>query len=411
MADSVLIIAFHFPPIQGSSGFLRTLKFARYLPEFGIAPTVLTVSPRVYGAVDERMLAQIPAGVEVKRCFALDTKRDLGFRGRYPGFLGLPDRYATWIPTGAFDGIRLIRRKRIGAVFSTYPIPSAHVIAGLVARATGKPWIADFRDPMWDPFIPFESGAEKRARMIIEKSAVARARKVTVVTDSMKSLFGARYPSLPADRIEVIANGFDEADFAALPPPGPRAAGPLVLLHAGLLEREDRDPAPFFRALCALKAKGRIDADRLRVRLIAPGDIEGFAREAAGLGLEGMVSVEKGMPYAEALRAMAASDILLLFQGPSCDTQIPAKVYEYLRVGKPILALATREGETGRLVEAARSGRVLPMLDSDAIAAGLEEWLDAADAGKALPTASAETVKAFSRRTQAGQLAGLIRGL
>ena len=47
----VLMIAFHFPPLAGSSGIQRTLRFARHLPQFGWEPLVLTAHPRAYERV------------------------------------------------------------------------------------------------------------------------------------------------------------------------------------------------------------------------------------------------------------------------------------------------------------------------------------------------------------------------
>ncbi len=61
----VLIVAYHFPPQAGSSGLLRSLKFCRYLPEFGWAPTVLTIDPRAYVRTDGSQIAEIPADVNV----------------------------------------------------------------------------------------------------------------------------------------------------------------------------------------------------------------------------------------------------------------------------------------------------------------------------------------------------------
>ena len=144
----LLVVAFHFPPVQGSSGYLRTLKFIRYLPEFGIRPTVLTVNPKAYLATNLQLLSQIPAGIEVKRSFALDVRRHFSIRGKYPGILGIPDRWSSWIPFGIRDGRKLIREKKLSAIFSTYPIPSAHLIGRILSAYARVPWVADFRDIM-----------------------------------------------------------------------------------------------------------------------------------------------------------------------------------------------------------------------------------------------------------------------
>lgn len=411
MAERVLMVAFHFPPIRGSSGYLRTLKFVRYLPDHGIRPAVLTVSPRAYQETDGPVPGQAPGEAIVRRSFALDTRKHLALRGRYPRFLALPDRYMTWIPFGVWDGLRLIRRQRLQAIFSTYPVVSAHVIGGILARLTGLPWIADFRDPMFDDAYAYESDGERKARASIEKWVMRRATRVLTVTPSMETVFRQRYPFVPPGKIEVIPNGFDEADFAGLAPAPAGGAMPATLIHAGLLDREDRNPTAFFRALRILSDQGRIRPGSVRIRLLASGNDADYAKEIASLGLEGLVFLEKGMPYAQALQAMAQADILLLFQGPSCDPQIPAKLYEYMRIGKPILAMATERGETGRFIRSAGAGEVIPIEDAEAIARGLAEWLDASASGRALPAASRAMASGFSRQAQAGRLAEILRGL
>ncbi|HKP97236.1 MAG TPA: glycosyltransferase [Fibrobacteria bacterium] len=406
----ILLVAFHFPPIQGSSGYLRTLKFTRYLPEFGCEPIVLTVRPGAYGAVNPRGLEQIPAGLEVHRSFAFDLPKLLSIRGRHFSWMSIPDRYSPWIPFAVMDGLRLIRKRGIDAIFSTYPIPGAHVIGGMLHRLSGKPWVADFRDPMWDDYSR-QASLSLSVRKAVERRAIERATAVVVATRGMKSMYAARYPGMPAGKTTVILNGFDEEDFAGMETPPRRNGGPAVLIHAGLLERIDRNPEAFFLAVKSLRDSGKAGPERLRVRLIATGQDGEYRKNLEALGIADMVRLEPAIPYGEALSAMAASDVLLLFQGPTCDAQIPAKLYEYMRVGKPILALATESGETGRLVIASGGGKVVPIGDAAAIAACLEEWLESIEAGRPLPATTAETASAYARRNQAGQLADIFRGL
>lgn len=96
MVKRVLMIAYHFPPMHGSSGMQRTLRFARYLPDHGWEPIVLAPSPRAYQQTDSGQLADIPQQVRVHRAFALDTARHLTVMGRYPRVLALPDRWVSW---------------------------------------------------------------------------------------------------------------------------------------------------------------------------------------------------------------------------------------------------------------------------------------------------------------------------
>lgn len=401
----VLIIAYHFPPIQGSSGYLRTLKFARYLPEHGFEPVVLTVVPSAYPASNPELLRLIPEGLEVHRAFALDASRHLAIGGRYPSFLTLPDRFLSWLPAGLLAGLRLARSRKIDAVFSTYPVATAHLLGSLVSRLARLPWVADFRDPMWDAHTQARP-AQLRARKAIERSAARRAARIVVCTPGMREMYLKRYPFLGPSEVANIANGYDEEDFAGLNGAA-REEGPVRLTHAGLLDPVDRDPVPFLRAVRRLRDAGRMRPGGVRVDLLAPG--HGAAAQAvASLGLEDVVTVHPPVPYSRALAAMAESDVLLLFQGPSCDSQVPAKLYEYMRIGKPVLAMAPAEGETGRLVAATGCGEVVPPDDEAAIAGKLDRWLSALADGGALPRAERPAVEKFSRRAQAGQLAAVL---
>src|SRR4051812_32426823 len=124
----ILLIAYHFPPLRGSSGIQRTLRFARYLPEFGWQPAVLTATPGAYPEVAPASIAEIPAGVPVHRALALDTARHLALAGRYPGFLARPDRWKSWWLSAVPAGLALVRRFAPDALWSTYPIATAHAI-------------------------------------------------------------------------------------------------------------------------------------------------------------------------------------------------------------------------------------------------------------------------------------------
>ena len=92
----LLMIAYHYPPVKGSSGIQRTLKFSAYLREHGWEPIILTVHPRAYAQVSDDQMGEIPAGMEVERAFALDTSRHLALGKRYLGWMAQPDRWAAW---------------------------------------------------------------------------------------------------------------------------------------------------------------------------------------------------------------------------------------------------------------------------------------------------------------------------
>ena len=148
MNKAVIMTGFHFPPSALSSGHLRFLAFAKYLPECGWDPVVLSATPGAYELIDPASVRSIPKGCSVYRAFALDAKRHLAVMGKYPSILALPDRWASWWAAAVWNGLRLIKRHRAQAIWSTFPIMTSHCVAYTLHRLTGIPWIADFRDPV-----------------------------------------------------------------------------------------------------------------------------------------------------------------------------------------------------------------------------------------------------------------------
>jgi glycosyltransferase involved in cell wall biosynthesis len=155
-------------------------------------------------------------------------------------------------------------------------------------------------------------------------------------------MYAERYPEIPASRWAVIANGYDEENFRRVEqgmvarPPGQR---PLTLVHSGVLYPSERDPSAFFGALADLKRTGLVSAAQLQIVLRATGQDDYHRRLIETYGVQDLVTLAPVIAYEAALREMLEADGLLLFQGANCDHQIPAKIYEYLRVQRPLLAL------------------------------------------------------------------------
>ena len=409
MHKRALLIAFHFPPQAASSGIQRSLSFSRHLPASGWEPMVLTAHPRAYLHQNSSQLASIPAGLRVRRAFALDAKQHLSWRGRYPDSFALPDRWASWALGAIPAGLSLIRAQRPAVIWSTFPIATAHLIGLVLHRLSGLPWIADFRDPMLQPAYPTHK-VQRRIYGWIENQAIRRCSKAVFTTHSAMASYRQRFPDLAPEKFVVIENGYDEDMFGPdngnTAAPGPRADGPLTLVHSGLLYNTGRDPAPFFEALARLKASGAVDAARLRVLLRAPGNIPGIDALIARHGVSDIVSTAAPVPYAQALAEMLSADGLLLFQGTPFNNQVPAKVYEYFRARRPIFGLIDHAGETARVLDAAGFGDRAGIDDPAEIAAALERFLARLRGGDA-HVATPELVERSSRTHRARQLAAL----
>ena len=406
----VLIIVFHFPPAKGSSGIQRTLKFCAYLREHGWSPVVLTVSPRAHEFVSDEQLRDIPQGVPVERVFCVDTARALSIRGRYFRWMAQPDRWVSWWPGGVLKGLSLIRRYRPNAILSTFPIATAHLIGLTLHRLSGVPWVADFRDSMTEdnwPRDPFT----RRVHRTLEAATLRECARAVFTTPGAVKMYSQRYPAIPATRLSIVENGFDEENFVDAETNmvrAPETEGERVtLVHSGLLYPEDRDPRPFLEALARLRSRGEIGPATLRVRLRAPGNDGYYNSLLEEHALSDIVSIENAVGYRSALQEMLCADGLLLFQGPTCNHQIPAKLYEYFRAGRPIFALTDPSGDTASVLRTAGVPDIVGITDADAIELALNAFLADIRAGRRTGVARS-VASTYSRSARTAELAGIL---
>lgn len=400
---SVLYIAYHYPPILGSSGVHRTLAFTRHLSEAGWQVKVLSTSLKAYRNWSPEQQAFIPQGVEVIRAYARDTSRHFSWRGRYLAAMALPDNWQSWIMGGVLAGLAAIAKKRPDVIVSTYPIASAHLIALVLHRLTGIPWVADLRDPMAQEEYPSDA-RQKRMFQWMERMIVKHGVKALVTAPGAKEFYMQKFPSVDANFWTVIPNGYDAKLFSELD--AQRRGGPgeekarHLLLHSGVIYPSERDPSEFFAALAELKAEGVVSAERLEIRLRATGHDAWIREKASGCGVEDMITLEPPIPYLEALKEMLTADGLLLLQAANCNFQIPAKAYEYIRARKPILALTPPEGDTGQLLADLDIAEIASLHHKEAIKTAIKNWLQRVETGEASALEDHD-VEAYSRQHQA----------
>lgn len=407
MDKAVLMIAFHFPPAAMSSGHLRTLGFARHLPALGWKPVLLSARALAYPRTTPVAEGVVPEGCSVHRAFALDASRHFAIGGKYPGFLAQPDRWSSWWPAAVVAGLRLIRRHNVKAIWSTYPIMTAHCVAYTLSRLANLPWISDFRDPVStsvEPGNPISFASQHRW----EKRVFDDAARIVLTTPGALRGYAKAYPEVQEQgRLVLIENGYEEQAFVDLPEPAPRLGRPLVLVHSGILYSDGRSPLPFFEAIARLARAGVLSPADVHIVLRASGSEAIYAGEIKRLGIEGFVTLAPPVSNRQALEEQARADGLLLFQGSRFNRQIPAKVYEYLRIGRPILALVDRDGDTAEVLHQAGGGTVISMDDIEAIAAQLPGFIRGLRDG-CMPAARPEVIASYARSEGAATLAAML---
>ncbi len=400
MNKRILVIAFHYPPIQGSTGVHRTASMTRYLPELGWQPVVLTADTRAYPRIVENPEADAD---NVYRGWGRDTAKSFAIRGWYPRFLTLPDRWQSWAIGGIRTGRKLIRKFRPDVIYSTYPIATAHLIGLHLHRASGLPWIADFRDPMAQEDYPVDP-LQRKAFFALEKRVVREASLSLLTTPGACQYYQARYPDL-AGRFVLWENGYDEAAFSAAEQLPAVKSDKLVLLHSGLLYESERNPAHFFEAVAQLKRAGLLSGVEFRLR--ASGNQAAYQRELERLAIDDLVLLKDAVPYQQALREILDADGLLIFQAENCNQQIPAKIYEYFRARRPIFAMTHSDGDTASLIQTETGAGIANLVSTRDIAEKLSAFIADLRAGKTRFSAGADPEK-YSREGRVRQLVRIL---
>lgn len=413
-----LFVAFHYPPEASSSGVLRTLKYTRYLREFGWRVSVITLDPSAYTVLDPRLEQEIPSGTRVLRTRFLNTKLNLSIAGMYPALLALPDVWIGWMPWAVAAGRRVIDSDPVDLIYSTSPHATAHLIACRLAAISAKPWVTDFRDPWIED--PPEPGAPngliyRTLNRRLESLVVKRSDAIVTSTTSMRDMMRKRYPDEPEAKLRAIFNGYDEADFADMPVRPTSRDARLRIIHMGNINAAFRDPCPLFAALGRMVGRGQLSASELEIRFIGGGtygDAPEMHATIEAAGLSGTVSFLPRVPYEESLRQLYSADLLLLLQA-SDDTAglVPAKLYEYLRAQKPTLALVQTGAITDVIAETGGGWTADPR-DAASLDRALAEIVRDWRADRlGTHCANLDALRRFDRRALTGELAAVFDGV
>lgn len=346
-AKRVLIVSYHFPP-EPAAGALRPSYLARYLPEFGWEPKVLTERSNGAGggvltAPDafKRLLRPRPRP-EVSGSPGLSNRagrRTKSLRGVARNLLLFPDRAAGWIPAGIVAALRATRRQRFDAVLSTSPPVSAHVVAYAVARVRGLPWIADYRDLWYGNLYAPKGRARASLELWLERAIRRRANAITVVHNDLLAQQDRTFgPSFG----EAIPAAFDPAeweDVDDLPP------AEFRLCYAGTLYEGRRRLDLLLSAISSLRTRCNPAGTAVRVDYYGP-DAGLVQRLAASSGVSDAVSCHGIVERARVLRALrrSAALLVLLDMRPETAGELGSKLFECVAARRPVIAIGPDGG-------------------------------------------------------------------
>jgi len=393
----VLLLTYHFPPSAASASF-RLLGFARHLPRYGYEVSVVAPPTLPWEPVDANLAARVPAQT------AIYTAE---YPVNYPKGLRWLAPYGVWLWKARPTVDRAIREQHPQLVLSSGPPHMVHLLGWYAKQRYRIPWVVDCRDPwVTSSDIMPPKGLQKRFETFWEQRVFARADAILSNAPLARDKLAEALPQWAA-KIHSIPNGYDPELF---PPPVPRSSGPVRILHAGQLYL-GRDPRPIFDAVAGIPA-GSVPPFRLEFvgrTDYAPG--ADLSQEAQVRGLSETVVCHGQLGYRQTLDMMINADVLLLLDTPQRRIGVPAKLYEYLGAGKPVLATAESEGDLAAILK--QSGvphRIAPPHNPAAIRQALIE-LVCGVAGGTLPNVDDALRRQFTREALAGRLAELFQQL
>lgn len=384
----VLIISYYWPP-SGGSGVQRWLKFVKYFREFGIEPIVLTVDPEfaTFPNNDYSLSKEIPKGIEIHTTQASSPfelykkvrKKDApqaGFSGEKKtglvdkamrfirGNFFIPDARIGWNKFALEKAKELIQSHNIDSIVTTSPPHSTQLIGLALKKEFNLHWLADLRDPWTEIYYNqelFRTPFAKRKDYKFEQACLKNADKIVVVSEDIKRHFGAKRKEI-LEKIHVIPNGFDEADFNIIPtlnnvPPNCNSGSnsqkisennskPKIISYVGNLG-EQYPIEGFLETFSVIVKK---DSDW---KLQFVGNCHnGVKILVEKLNLSESVVFIPYVNHAEAINYTINSNVLLLII-PEIENNkgiLTGKLFEYLATGNPILNIGPKDGDAATIL-------------------------------------------------------------
>ncbi|MBN1185520.1 MAG: glycosyltransferase [Bacteroidales bacterium] len=384
----VLFITYYWPP-SGKASLHWPLNITRHLPEFGWEPIILTVENESFTDKDENLLKEVRPDMMVIKTRAFEVfnlyrrfigkkKHDTlsvsetmstenqGFRHRLSLWIRMnifvPDARIGWYFNAVRGGRRLIKSLKkitnsarpIQAIISIGTPHSTHLIGKRLSKIFGIPHLPFFSDPWtsisYYKYFKRNSLAEKLDQYY-EKSVLENARKTIFVTQNTCNEYIKKYPFLKG-RTDVLYWGYNEDAFSGLDQYSTKPKDTEILLHAGNLF-DYQNPVNFWQTI-----RKRIESGK-KIMLKFTGTVGlGIIKSIKENNLSDYCEYLGFLPYPQLIKELQAANYLLVC--PYDSRHVPGKLFEYLRIGKPIIAFCDDNSEIRDILDETRAGMLFP---------------------------------------------------
>lgn len=375
----VLIITYYWPP-AGGAGVQRVLKFAKYLPQFGWQPVILTVKNPDCPIEDHSLLNDISSEAKVYKTTSMEPfglykkitgkksnekimsdilvdKSKSSFLEKLSRWVRLnlfiPDAKIGWIPFAVKNGLKIIDEENIDLIFSSSPPHTVQIVAKKLAQKTGIKWIADFRDP-WLELIHYQANKRtkfaKKYETKLESKVLRNANGIITVSDTIKNMF---FDKVKRDDVEVIPNGYDESDIIIS---SKVLTNEFVISYTGIIS-DTKIPTSLFYAINKLR-----DENINNIKLIFAGSIcDELINSVKSYKIEDIFEFKGYLQHKDSVKLLQETTILLLLIDniPNNKGILTGKLFEYLGSKKPIFAIGPTDGDANKIIESTKSGLMI----------------------------------------------------
>ena len=374
----VLYITYFFPPLDGIAP-QRRLKYAKYLPNFGIEPIILTIKPIHYFAYDYGLLKDFPSFIKIYRTGSFDPNRLLYLLKRIKSLFykssskvvnsAQPtifseslkkfirsffpiDEKIGWLPFCLIKGLKITQKYKVKAIVVSLPPFHSAITGWLISKITSLPLILEYED-LWNlaPYPLYKNIIFKILSEWLERKVLKDVAYVAVTTPTAKTKMLEKYPFLQKDKIDVHYYGWAREDFIHLEESKFISKKPIKIGYAGTFTGY-QTPEYFLDAFAELVNKKKITINDFEFHFLG-----NYSKEIRELfkkpPVRQIIHLHPYMPHQECLAFMKQMNYLAIFLGGGnrSNVVIPGKLFDYLALKVPIIGFSHKGGDLWNILE------------------------------------------------------------
>lgn len=406
----LLIIANEFPPI-GGSGVQRSTNLVKHLPQNGVKPYVVT-KKYTHGLYDDTLLENIPEEVEIIRLESFDFVNRMGFIGKILRFIAtrffVPDPEVFWYKNNLKKVLNIIKKENIKYIYSTsYPYSDHLMARDIKEHVKDVKWITDFRDE-WTNNPYFTEKLHYKIRYLfekpMEKDIVKKCDYLITNTPFMLENFLKDTPE-KKEKSTFIPNGYNEKDFENYEVKNQNNKV-FKMTYMGALYGK-RKPDYFLEALKDVIEEGRIDRDKIQIEFIGNYHTDVMEGLKSRYNLDGVMQIKSYMSHKDLLEYMSYSNLLILIE--SEKNFYTGKIFEYIRMGIPILATLPKDGAAASVIYQTNTGMVTSFEDVKEIKEKITYYYDRWLSGEISYQPKKEEIEKYSWNSHAQSILNCLK--